>query len=52
MSLRELVPCPVEPTFDPLTARFPNLRLVPEQALTFHPDVSFRGPQALWVTAG
>jgi cytochrome P450 len=32
-----------------LTNRFPALRLVPDQTLTFHPNVSFRGPQALWV---
>lgn len=35
-----------------LGARFPGLRLVPDQELTFHPNISFRGPQALWVTAG
>jgi cytochrome P450 len=32
-----------------LTTRFPSLRLVGEQALSFHPNISFRGPQALWV---
>jgi cytochrome P450 len=32
-----------------LTVRFPNLRLVEGQHLTFHPNISFRGPQALWV---
>jgi cytochrome P450 len=32
-----------------LTARFPRLRLVEGQALSFHPNISFRGPQALWV---
>jgi cytochrome P450 len=32
-----------------LTARFPDLRLVDGQRLTFHPNISFRGPQALWV---
>jgi cytochrome P450 len=31
-----------------LTNRFPALRLVPNQKLTFHPNISFRGPQALW----
>ena len=31
-----------------LTHRFPRLRLVPDQKLTFHPNISFRGPQALW----
>ncbi len=35
-----------------LTARFPNLRLAPNRELTFHPNISFRGPQALWVSAG
>lgn len=32
-----------------LTARFPRLRLVDGQQLSFHPNISFRGPQALWV---
>jgi cytochrome P450 len=32
-----------------LTARFPRLRLVEGQALSFHPSISFRDPQALWV---
>ena len=32
-----------------LTDRFPRLRLVPGQELTFSPNLSFRGPQALWV---
>jgi len=35
-----------------LTTRFPDLQLVPAQELTFHPNISFRGPQALWATAG
>jgi cytochrome P450 len=35
-----------------LTRRFPRLRLVPEQEIPFHPNISFRGPQALWVTHG
>ena len=35
-----------------LTRRFPRLRLVPGQTLTFHPNISFRGPQALWVRRG
>ena len=34
-----------------LTHRFPRLRLVEGQALSFHPNISFRGPQALWVQA-
>ncbi len=35
-----------------LTQRFPDLRLAPpEQAIRFHPNISFRGPQALWVQA-
>ena len=28
------------------------IRLVADQELSFHPNISFRGPQALWVTAG
>jgi cytochrome P450 len=35
-----------------LATRFPGLRLVPDQQLAFHPNISFRGPQQLWVTAG
>jgi cytochrome P450 len=35
-----------------LTARFPDLRLVDGQQLSFHPNISFRGPQALWVETG
>jgi cytochrome P450 len=34
-----------------MTARFPRLRLLPDQEMTFHPNISFRGPQALWVDA-
>ena len=34
-----------------LTSRFPDLRLVEGQELTFHPNISFRGPQSLWVRA-
>jgi cytochrome P450 len=34
-----------------LTHRFPRLRLVEGQVLAFHPNISFRGPQALWVQA-
>ncbi len=32
-----------------LARRYPALRLVPGQQLTFHPNISFRGPQALLV---
>ena len=32
-----------------LTRRFPELRLLPDQELSFHPNISFRGPQQLWV---
>jgi len=32
-----------------LVSRFPNLQLVADQQLSFHPNISFRGPQALWV---
>ena len=35
-----------------LTSQFPSLRLLPDQPLRFHPNISFRGPQALWVRAG
>ena len=33
-----------------LTRTFPRLRLVTPQTIEFHPNISFRGPQALWVT--
>lgn len=32
-----------------LVRRFPRLSLVPDQELTFHPNISFRGPQRLLV---
>jgi cytochrome P450 len=32
-----------------LARRFPGLRLAPDQQLTFHPNISFRGPQVLLV---
>jgi cytochrome P450 len=35
-----------------LARRHPGLRLVPGQRLTFHPNISFRGPQSLRVQAG
>ena len=35
-----------------LSDRFPGMRLLPGQQLTFHPNISFRGPQALWAYAG
>lgn len=31
-----------------LATRFPTLRLAHDHPLTFHPNISFRGPQALW----
>ncbi|MFZ0385643.1 MAG: cytochrome P450 [Solirubrobacteraceae bacterium] len=34
-----------------LTSRFPNLELVGDQEVPFHPNISFRGPQSLWVSA-
>ncbi|HEX3764463.1 MAG TPA: cytochrome P450 [Kofleriaceae bacterium] len=37
---------------DELIRRFPRLRLVPGQRLSFHPNISFRGPQQLRVSAG
>lgn len=35
-----------------LVGRFPRLRLVEGQQFSFHPNVSFRGPQSLWVRRG
>ncbi len=32
-----------------LACRYPRLRLAPDQHLTFHPNISFRGPQVLMV---
>ena len=32
-----------------LAGRLPDVRLVEDQELSFHPNISFRGPQALWV---
>ena len=34
-----------------LTARWPELRLVEDQEIPFHPNISFRGPLQLWVQA-
>jgi cytochrome P450 len=34
-----------------LARRFPRLALVEDQQLSFPPNISFRGPQALWVRA-
>jgi cytochrome P450 len=34
-----------------LTGRFPGLRLVAGQELSYPPNISFRGPQSLWVRA-
>jgi hypothetical protein len=31
---------------------FPRLRLVEGQTFSFHPNISFRGPQELWVRTG
>jgi cytochrome P450 len=31
-----------------LTKRYSRLRLVPDREITFHPNISFRGPLALW----
>lgn len=38
-------------TLEALTTRYPELHLTPDQHFDFHPNISFRGPQALWVTA-
>jgi cytochrome P450 len=35
-----------------LARRYPRLRLAPGQHLTFHPNISFRGPQVLNVLTG
>src|SRR6266566_5246459 len=35
-----------------LARRYPRLRLAPGQQLTFHPNISFRGPQLLKVQTG
>jgi cytochrome P450 len=35
-----------------LARRYPRLRVVPDQQLTFHPNISFRGPQRLLVDTG
>lgn len=35
--------------FDLLVERIPTLRLVPDQRPTYPPNISFRGPQHLWV---
>jgi cytochrome P450 len=35
-----------------LARRYPYLSLVPDQPLTFHPNISFRGPQTLRVQTG
>ncbi|HEX3515336.1 MAG TPA: hypothetical protein VHT26_15190 [Trebonia sp.] len=32
-----------------LARRYPHLRLTPSQQFSFHPNISFRGPQALMV---
>ncbi len=32
-----------------LARRYPNLALAPDQEFTFHPNISFRGPQVLQV---
>lgn len=38
-----------EIALEALTRRFPRLRLVGGQEFSFHANISFRGPQALWV---
>ncbi len=34
-----------------LARRYPRLRLAPDQQFTFHPNISFRGPQVMMVQA-
>jgi cytochrome P450 len=40
-----------ELAIEELARRFPRLALVEGQELSFHPNISFRGPQELWVRA-
>jgi cytochrome P450 len=40
----------VRVAIEELASRFPSLALVADQHLTYHPNISFRGPQHLWVT--
>jgi cytochrome P450 len=35
-----------------LVRRYPRLRLVEDQDIPFHPNISFRGPLSLWVRTG
>lgn len=35
-----------------LAERYPRLRLAPDQRLTFHPNISLRGPQVLMMMRG
>jgi hypothetical protein len=35
-----------------LARRYPGLTLIPDQQLTFHPNISFRGPQVLRLRTG
>ena len=35
-----------------LARRYPDLQLAPDQQFTFHPNISFRGPQVLTVRRG
>jgi len=31
--------------------RWPELRLVEDQRIPFHPNISFRGPMELWLSS-
>jgi cytochrome P450 len=42
----------VRVAIEELATRFPSLALVADQQLTYHPNISFRGPRHLWVTQG
>lgn len=33
-----------------LVTRWPDLELVPDQEIPFHPNISFRGSHELWVS--
>jgi cytochrome P450 len=47
---RDLGKLEAQLALEQLTRRYPDLLLVADQELTFHPNISFRGPQQLWVT--
>ena len=42
----------VQIALEELTGRYPSLRLADGQQFSFHPNISFRGPQVLTVRTG